>query len=303
MLIGLQLFDGDAASNRRQRLAVDALVRQRDVQTVNLQFRDGAPCVVPEIETLPLLTLDAAQVTGAAIRRKPITRELFDSLATLAAARGLDRFGFLNSDVIVTPQLFETIAADGAVGAVGADGHDAYAIARADVDDATIPDGAPVMLTAGHDMFVISVDWWRRESRRFRPYIVGEMGWDVVYTALLMCHANGRILNREPLLLHERHPPAWHADTPGARYNGMLAALDARYFSIWCRYWQALEAARAAGASGEDEARLCAETFVWRPSPVAAARQWGRSVKARRHLRRLQRGWSAHTGLTRSDTP
>lgn len=284
MLIGLQLFDGDAASNRRQRLAVEALVRQPDVQTVNLQFQEGEPCVAPELETIPLLARDAIQVTRAAIRRKPITRELFDALATLAGARGLDHFAFLNSDVIVTPRLFDTVRAAG---------RDSYAIARADVDDATMSDSVPVMLTAGHDMFVVSVDWWRRESRRFRPYIVGDMGWDVVYTALLMCHSNGRILNREPLLLHERHAPAWHADTPGARYNGMLAALDARYFSMWCGYWQALEAARGAGASAADETRLRDELFVWRPSPVEAARQLGRAVKARLHLRRLQRGWIA----------
>ena len=59
MLIGLQLFDGDAASNRRQRLAVEALVRQPDVQTVNLQFQEGEPCVAPELETIPLLARDA----------------------------------------------------------------------------------------------------------------------------------------------------------------------------------------------------------------------------------------------------
>ncbi len=287
--MGLQLFDGDPGSNRRQRLAVAALARQRDIQAVNLQFRDGAPCTAAAIETVPLLTLDSARATGAAIRRKPITRELFDTLATLAAARGLDRFGFLNADIIVTPHVFEAIRT------IGGDSH---VIARADVDDATAAPATATMLTAGHDMFVISVDWWRRQSHRFRPYIAGEMGWDVVYTALLMCHSNGRILNREPLILHERHPPAWHADTPGARYNGMLAALDARYFSIWCDYWQALETGRRAGASADDEARLRAERFVWRPSVVAAARQWGRSVRARRHLRRLQRGWTMQSGLT-----
>lgn len=284
MLIGLQVFDGDAAANRRQRLAVDALRRQPGIQAVNLQFADGDPCLAPDLETIPLLTRDSVAVTRAAVRRKPITREIFDTLALLAAARGLDRFGFLNSDIIVTPRVFETILADG---------RDTYAIARADVEDATVPHPAPVMLTAGHDMFVIAVDWWRRESRRFRPYIVGEMGWDVVYTALLMCHSNGRILNREPLVLHERHDPGWHAETPAARYNGMLAALDARYFSLWCEYWQALDAARRRAAPAEAEARLRDEAFVWRASPVAAARQLGRSVRARVHLRRLQRGWIA----------
>ncbi len=37
-----------------------------------------------------------------------------------------------------------------------------------------------------------------------------------------------------------------------ARYNGLLAALDARYFDLWSQYWHRLEAMRTAGAATEN---------------------------------------------------
>ena len=166
-----------------------------------------------------------------------------------------------------------------------------YAISRGEVDDAAAPHD-PCMLTAGQDMFVVAEAWWSRNARRFRPYILGEMVWDVVYTATMLCHSNGLLLNRDPIILHERHPPPWHAPTPAARYNGMLAALDSRYFSIWCTYWTALEALRASGGSRDDERRLREQMFVWRPSGVEALKQIGRTAKARLHFRRLQRHWA-----------
>ena len=115
-------------------------------------------------------------------------------------------------------------------------------------------------------------------SRRFRPYIVGDMGWDVVYTATAdvpLQWPRFSIASRCSCTSAMRRPGT--PIRPRARYNGMLAALDARYFSMWCGYWQALEAARGAGASAADETRLRDELFVWRPSPVEAARQLGTS--------------------------
>lgn len=299
MLIGTHVYDGDTGSNRRQRSATEALIRLPEVQAVNVQFRHGETCAVPHLESLFVLEHDSASVTRAAVRRKPLTREMFDTLATVAEARGLDYFGYFNSDIVVTPRLLEIIRKCG---------RDAYAISRADVDVLTDPQERPVLLTAGQDGFVVRVAWWRRHASRFRPYIVGEMCWDVVYTAILMCHSNGLLLNRDPLVLHERHAVGWQTDSPAARYNGMLAALDARYFSIWCAYWDALEACRQRGASArrgvpaplepctdtaDQEARLRDDVFVWRRSPLAAARQMGRSAKARRAFRRHQRGWRA----------
>jgi len=254
------------------------------VVPLNLQFRDGAACEHAGVETAAVLTRDSIKTTTTApgtMRRKPIAREVFDVLAIMAEARGYEYFACINADILVTSDALATVANTRC---------QTYAISRADVEDAAQP-GAPTLLTAGQDMFVVHVDWWRRNAWRFRPYIMGEMCWDVVYTATMLCHSNGILLNREPLVVHERHAPAWHADTPAARFNGMLAALDARYFSIWCRYWQALEAARARSAPVEEELQLQREHFTWRRSGYQAAKQAARTVKARMHYYRLKRSW------------
>jgi len=284
VLIGLQLFDGDRASNRRQKLAVEALLGLKGVVPVNLQFRVGTVCEHAGVETAAVLVDDSVRTTMAApgtVRRKPIAREIFDVLASLAGARGFEYFACINADILVTPDALASIAENRC---------QTYAISRADVGDAARPE-APKLLTAGQDMFVVRVEWWRLNRWRFRPYIMGEMCWDVVYTATMMCHSNGMLLNREPLIVHERHAPAWHEVTPAARFNGMLAALDARYFSIWCRYWAALEAARARRASAEEELQLRHEYLAWRRSAPEAVRQAARTVKARVTYHRLKRSW------------
>jgi len=284
MLIGLQLYDADAASTRRQRLAVDALARLEGVEAVNLQFRDGAAVTSPKVETIAGLSGDSLRTTGSPGRRKPLAREAFDVLAARAAARGHRYFSFINADIVVTPE---------AVREIEEGRRESYVVSRTDVDDVAAahpPFDAP--MTAGLDMFVLSTAWWPSNRRRFREYIVGECCWDNVYTAILMCHSKGIVLNREALILHERHTPAWHEPTPQARYNGMLAALDARYFSMWAEYWQRLESLRACGAGADEEGVLQREAFVWRPSAYQAARQAVRSLRARRGYRRLSAGWA-----------
>src|SRR5688500_5273347 len=111
-------------------------------------------------------------------------------------------------------------------------------------------------------MFVVSVRWWQHNRSRFRPYILGEACWDNVYTAVMMCHSDGGVLNRDPLILHERHAALWRDATPAARYNGMLAALDARYFDLWSKYWHRLEGLRAAESPRSAESSLARELFV-----------------------------------------
>ena len=108
--------------------------------------------------------------------------------------------------------------------------------------------------------------------------------------------ATRALLNRDPLLLHERHAAVWRDATPGARYNGYLAALDARYFDLWSRYWHRLEQLRSADAPQEAEADLARDTFVWRRSAPDAVRQFVRGARARRRYRRLRTEW--HTAAT-----
>jgi hypothetical protein len=278
VLIGLNLFDGDAASAKRQSEACAALAALDGIEAVNVQFEDGESRADQRIATLSALAVDSAHITGTPGRRKPIAVEMFDVLASAAASRGYRYFAYINSDIVVTRALLEQVQGDG---------KETYAVSRCDVgghaDDR--------MITAGQDMFVVSVGWWEANRWRFRPYIVGEACWDNVYTAVMMCHSKGALLNRDPLILHERHPAVWRDATPAARYNGYLAALDARYFDLWAQYWHRLEELRAADAPPAAEAALAREVFVWKRSVRDALRQFVRGVRARRRYHRLRAEW------------
>lgn len=278
MLIGLHVYP-DATSMRRQQAAVDALSTLGGVEGLNVQFLKPPWTLLPGIEMLPALARDSIAVAGPGGRRKPLTRELFDVLARVAAARGHRYFAYINSDIVILPAALETIDRDG---------RDTYAISRHDIDDLQRAGSDGTLLTSGVDMFVMSLAWWERHRLRFRPYVIGEACWDNVYTALLMCHSDGRILNRDALVLHERHAVVWNDGTATARYNGFMAALDARYFSLWCEYWDQLERGRANGASAADEQALRERVFVWRRSPAAAFQQSVRSLRARWHFRSIR---------------
>lgn len=285
MLVGTHLYDGNGDATRRQQFAMSWLQRLPGVEGLNVQFRSQPCSPGPGIETLASLEQDSFRTAGPGKQRKPLTREIFDTLADVARARGHRYFAYVNSDIIVLPDAIEVIERLG---------RETYAISRHDIAPGSAPslDGGE-LLTSGLDMFVISIDWWKRHRRRFRPYVVGDACWDNVYTAIMMCHSDGVILNRERMILHERHAASRHDSTATARYNGFMAALDARYFSLWCLYWTRLEQIRASGASERDEQALRDEVFVWQPSAVSAVRQTVRSLQARLQFRRLQSQWAA----------
>jgi hypothetical protein len=278
MLIGLNAFSGDAGAVRRQQAAAEHLLRLSSTEVVNLQFRSGPQTTLAGIETLPALSQDSREIAGPGSRSKAMTLEMFDVLAATASARGHDYFAYVNSDIIVLPAALDRIV-DGR--------RETYAISRYDVASADDLKGG-TQVTAGVDMFVFSPVWWRSHRRRFRSYVVGDACWDNVYTAVMMCHSNGAILNRDPLIVHERHPAVWNDATSSASYNGFMAALDARYFSLWCQYFARLEKARADGASAAVEQELRDSTFSWRPSVTAAVRQSIRSIRARWQFHRLR---------------
>ena len=278
MLIGLSLHEGDEDAVRRQSAACAALAGLDGIEAVNLQFTRGASRSDSRVPTIHALNSDSAEMTGSNGRRKPIASEMFDVLASEAAARRHRYFAYINADIVVTRDL---------VNEVERGGRETYAVSRCDVGT-----GAPDrMVTSGQDMFVVSVSWWQRHRLRFRPYILGEACWDNVYTALTMCHSRGGLLNRDPLILHERHPLAWRDATPTARYNGLLAALDARYFDRWAQYWHRLEQLRAAASPASAEDQLAREVFIWNRSAPEAMRQVVRSARARWRYRRLRAEW------------
>jgi len=275
LLLGTQFYSGPADAMRRQDEAADALVQLRGARAVNVQWVDEA-CERPGFETLRVLRQDSRSITGLPVRRKPIMPELFDALAAAAARQGSRYFGFLNADIIVS---------QAAIDIVMREGRDAYAFSRLDIEPGT---GRGIGLVLdGLDLFVFDASWWRRHRRRFRPYILAEWFYDCVFGALIACHGNGLILNRDGEIRHEAHPQP----PPGglAHYNGFLAALDAPYFSLWVQYRDRLERLRTAGASEADERALQREVFVWKPSYASTVRHLGRQLRARWRYRRRYR--------------
>jgi len=138
--------------------------------------------------THPVLREDSRTASGRPGPRKPIVSEAFDRLAAIAAAEGCRWFAYANSDIAWTQAAVDTVVRG--AGQV-------YAFSRGDVHPAT---GEVIeMVTARIDAFVVDVAWWGANRRRFRPYIGGEPIWDNVYTAILLAHGDGELLNR---LLH-----------------------------------------------------------------------------------------------------
>lgn len=279
LLLGTQFYDGAPDALRRQQQAAAALGHLRGVTPINLQWRDEI-CERPGVETLAVLTRDAPGVTGLPGRRKPIVPEMLDALAHEASARRLRYFALVNGDIVVTERAIDRVLTGG---------KQTYAFSRMNVDES----GQHLGLTLqGIDMLAFEVPWWLANRRRFRPYILGEPCFDVVFTAIMMCHGDGAICNRDGEIRHENHPN--HPFGAYADYNHYLAALDAPYFSIWVKYWHALVRARARGAPEAEEQALLRATFVWRPSIASALWHAGRCARARwRYRFRVRRGAAA----------
>jgi hypothetical protein len=268
-------YDTDPDTMRRQARAIDSVTALSGVVAIDLQWRD-APPRHPGIRTVSALRRDSTGITRCAGRVKPIVCDAFDALAQIAQAEGA-RY-FFNSDIVITPdaiRMLERGARDG------------YAFARMDRD----ADGsdAGVLLT-GFDAFALDAGWWRANRRRFRPYILGEPAWDNVYAAVMMCHADATIVNRDTVITHDIHP-AGGGSGAFASYNGWLASLDARYFSLWARYHAQLVDARARGASDAEEQAIASRVFVWRPSAGMAMTQAARNIRALWRYRRQRARW------------
>ena len=247
LLLGTQISGRTAAAPREAaaQASLSALARAGAAACVNLAFVDEAP-PDRDVDALRVLTQDAPSAAGVDGPRKPIVDEMLDALAVEAARRGIPRIGIVNGDVVVLPEAVERDRASGVPAA---------AFARTDTGD-----GQPeANLIYGLDMFTFDVGFWTRERNRFRAYIFGDAVWDNVYGAIIASHG-GVLFTRERLILHERHPAAWHA-SPFATYVHLLAARDSSYFSAWCAFVQRANALRAAGGTTEDERALQRQVF------------------------------------------
>lgn len=269
ILLGVNAFAAQGEAGGRQARALDSWRALDGVRLANVGWPDE-PVEVDGFATHAVLRLDSRVVTGREGRRKPIASEVFDRLAEIAAAEGCDAFLFANSDIRLT---------QGALDRVRAEGREAYAFSRMDVDGET---GEGVgMVLGGVDAVVIGVDWWRANRGRFRAYPLGEPVWDNVYTSILLAHSDGMLLNREPLVLHERHAASGWGTSPFAPYIQLLSALDRPYFDRWARYHHHLVALRARGAGEEEEMALQREAFRQPVTVAERAVQALRTIKAR----------------------
>ncbi len=278
IVVGSRFYVSDDNGNGRQERARVAARRLGSAFPVNLQFTDET--LAPEgFHTLPVLAQDSRTVTGTtAGARMPIMSEMLDRLADVAAGRGCGAFMFFNADIQVSQQAVDWVASGR---------FDACAFSRADVDPKT---GAFAgMMITGIDAVAFSVDFWRRERRRFRPYISGPPYWDNVYAAVICTHGRGDIISDRRMIDHELHPSTWSPSGAFAEYNGYLAALDAPYFSRWATYIAGLQQAGAPD-SGVDAAPIREAVFKG-PLLSPAGRAWhvGRQLRARSRYRRLQR--------------
>ena len=265
LLIGTHTYAASGDAAERQAAGLESLARLDRAQIVDLQFAD-APHHVDRVETLAVLRKDSRTVSRRDGPRKGIVSEIFDVLAAEARRRGIRYCCFTNADIIWSQAAVDWILASG---------KEACILSRRDVDGAH----EKGIELAGLDAVAIDASWWPRHRHRFRDYIVGEICWDNSYTAILMCHADAALENRRGLIRHQVHASASHSAF--GDYIRYLAALDAGYFHLWCRYWEQLLAMRQRGAPASDEERLAREVFVWRPTPGARLLQAARNVKAR----------------------
>lgn len=266
LLLGTHYHPGAPETLARQARARASLLALEGVRLVNLQFPDS----VLEFEgfrTVPRLLDDSVRATGRAGPRKPIGREAFDRLAECAREESRPYFGWVNSDIVVTPAAVEF---------VNIHNYDAVIFSRMDFEGGS---GADLgMLLGGLDAFVFSTAWWTAHRERFRPYVNSESYWDPIYATIALCHGRAIVLNRTGLIRHEAHPKVWR-ESPFTEYNRYFAALDTLYLDQWYRYRDRLAGMRAAGAGEAQELAWQSAAFSW--PPALSKRLWHRGLHGR----------------------
>jgi len=268
ILIGTHTFAARGDGARRQAACVASLRALDGVDVVNVQFaRD--PHHAEGIETLAVLRNTSNGLTRRAGPMKPDVSEIFSWLAAKAVSRGIPLFCFTNGDIIFTKQAVDWMLSTQ---------KETFVISRENFDGAT--GASRGMELAGTDVFAMTTRWWLANAHRFRRYLLGEGGFDNVYTAIMMCHADGVIENRRPLIRHEHHQAGPMPSPHFGEYIRLLCALDAQYFMRWCHYWDGLVRLRTSGASIEEEAAWARQAFTWKPTVRDRLLQRARNVKA-----------------------
>jgi len=250
IVLGTHIYPARGDAAERMRRALDAWTTLDDVRLINLQFADRTPLVEhPAFETHAVLVEDSRTVSGADGPRKPILRELLDRLVAIAAESGAAYAGFSNADIIVSPA---------AIARVAGGGREAVVFSRMGIDAAT---GAPRgEFVSGQDTLFVRPAAYERLRPRLRSYIVGEMPWDVIYTSILLTHADTELVNRGDDCRHVDHDTIW-VDSPFAQHGWRLSHMDWTYFARWYRYYYPALQLRERGGSAAEEDALRAAVF------------------------------------------
>lgn len=272
LLVGINYFAGSPDLIRRQHEAIEVLKGLRNVQAIDLQFR-GATGGAGPIETVATLELDARKVSGLQGRPKPVLSEIFDTLAFQAQLRGCRTFCFINSDILLTQAAVDLILTGE---------RESWLFSRMEYE----PPGRsnPVLQLMGIDMFALDVEWWWENRSRFRPYILGDYLWDNIYTAIILSHSNGLLLDDQAWIWHERHENVSSSSSPYAPFLQMLAGCDSLYFSKWAVYHHHRLALRAAGKPRAEEIALQQSVFGRTPGKWEKRVQRLRAWRARRRF-------------------
>ena len=276
LVLGTHIYPAAGAAADRMRRALDGWTTLSGVRLVNLQFAgDPSPATHPGFRTRAVLREDSRTVSGAPGVRKPIMRELLDRLMDEADEAGCTYAGFSNADILISQAAIDRVACGG---------KDATVFSRMEVDPLT---GNPVAeFLSGQDTLFIRPAAYRALRAKLRPYIVGEMPWDVVYTSILLTHCRAELVNRGDDCRHVVHDTIW-VDSPFAKYGWRLAHMDWTYLERWYRYYYPAKAMREAGRPRGEEDALRAAVF----RPLTAME------RARSLYRRLRYGapWSTGT--------
>lgn len=245
MVLGTHIYPASGAAAERMRRALDAWTTLSGVRLVNLQFAgDPSPATHHGFRTCAVLQQDSRGVTGAQGVRKPIMREMLDRLVEEADQAGCAYAGFSNADILVSQAAIDRVAGGG---------RDATVFSRMDVDPLT--GNAIGEFISGQDTLFIRPAVYRALRARLRPYIVGEMPWDVVYTSILLTHCRTELVNRGDDCRHVAHETIW-VDSPFAKYGWQLAHMDWTYLERWYRYYYPAKAMREAGRPRAEEDAL-----------------------------------------------
>ncbi len=250
ILLGTHVYPAQNAAAQRMQRALSSWTKLEEVDLVNLQFANRSTTqAIDQFETQPLLKHDSCTVTGLPGPRKPIVSELLARLGQLAEARGCEYIGFSNADILISPTAIDRVLSSGRSGTI---------FSRMDIDG---ENGQPMgEFFSGQDTIFLKTATYRRHRRSLRPYVVGEMPWDVIYTSYFLSHTDVELVNFGADCRHVWHETIW-VDSPFAPHGWRLAHLDWTYFARWYQYYEAAKQIRAAGRDADEEARVRQSIF------------------------------------------